>query len=93
MTPKILSAGRQPCRRGVDMVDPDGRSGDEPDARTAEQPLVATGARADNQCVGVAHLFGADGAARQVDGLGPRIQHAAQKRDGPIDDDLHGAYK
>ena len=93
--PLQYAAGVAACCRGdpyavrraprrVDVVEPDGGRGDQTDARTA------TGAGADDEGVGIAHVLRGDPAARQVAYLGPRLENPLQKRDGTVCDDFHG---
>ena len=79
---------RAPCR--VDVVKPDGGRGDQTDARTGEQAPVATGAGADDEGVGIAHVLRGDPAAGQVAYLGPRLEDSPAKGDGTVCDDFHG---
>jgi len=99
--PLQYAAGVAACCRGdsyavrraprcVDVVEPDGGRGDQTDARTGEQAPVATGAGADDEGVGIAHVLRGDPAARQVAYLGPRLENPLQKRDGTVCDDFHG---
>lgn len=88
--PLQYAAGVAACCRGdsyavrraprcVDVVEPDGGRGDQTDARTGEQAPVATGAGADDEGVGIAHVLRGDPAARQVAYLGPRLENPLQK--------------
>ena len=76
--------------RRVDVVETDGRRGDQTDAGAAEQPLVAAGARADKEGVGVAHLLRRDFRPRKITHLGPRFEDPLQEGYGAVGDDFHG---
>ena len=73
----------------VDMVESDGRRGDEPHPRTVEQRRVAARAGADDQRVGVAHVARRYFPARKIAYLGVGFEDPFEKRDGVIDDDFH----
>ena len=73
----------------VDMVESDGRRGDEPHPRTVEQRRVAARAGADDQRVGVAHVARRYLPARKIAYLGVGFEDPFEKRDGVIDDDFH----
>ena len=55
-----------------------------------EQPLVAAGARADKEGVGVAHLLRRDFRPRKITHLGPRFEDPLQEGYGAVGDDFHG---
>ena len=94
-TPCIASGRRRdadaafPTIVQIDMVEPDGRRGDEPHAGTVEQCRIAAGAGADDQCIGIVYVAWSDRPSRKIDRFGVRFKHPAQIRYGFVDDDFH----
>ena len=93
--PGIASGGRRnfdPVLTAVveiDVVESDGCRGDEPHAGAVEQRRIATGAGADDQCIGIVYVAWSDRPSRKIDRFGVRFKHPAQIRYGFVDDDFH----
>ena len=76
----------------VDMVESDGRRGDEPHAGAFEQRGVASRAGADDQGVGVADVGRRNRLAGEVPYLGIRFQNPFQEGNGAVGDDFHAVF-
>jgi len=76
--------------RRVDVVESDGRRGDEAHPRTGEQRRVAPRAGTGQERVGVADIGGRNGLSGEITHLGERFQNPFQEGNGAVGYDFHG---
>ena len=78
--------------RRVDVVESDGRRGDEAHPRTGEQRRVAPRAGAGQERVGVADVGGRNGLSGEITHLGERFQNPFQEGNGTVGYDFHDSW-